>query len=460
MPYIDPVLPTSEPDASLLKQLAALKRACLVIAILLALVSLTGCLIPVLERMLPEGWQLMKASSALATLLCALSLQFSELQYSRRMHNFGLALAVAGTLLASTILLESRFHIPSGAALPLSSYLLSSSLFAARMSPLSAGGFALLGITIILVRARKRFAVLVADLTIFCLCLLVLILVSGLIFGVTGTFGHTTTYVASPLTLLCLLLMTLVALFRRTEEGVFSIFLGRGIGSRIARVLSPVLLVLPFLREEARTHIIGVGRMPAHYVTALLASLAAMLSIALLLYLAWYINGMEVKIHDLSLRDELTGLYNRRGFYLLAEQALRMANRSDLPFSVLYVDLDNLKHINDSFGHTAGSKFLSETAEILKDALRETDVLGRIGGDEFAVAGQFSNESIALVARRLEESSAERNAWSERRLPLSFSVGYVTTEEDRRESLDDLLGNADEAMYQEKRRKKVALRSR
>jgi diguanylate cyclase (GGDEF)-like protein len=455
MPNIDPVLPSSEPDPVLLKQLASVKRACLAIVASLALISLAGWLIPALGRIMPNGWQLMKAESALAAILCALSLQISEPRYSRRMHRLALVLAVAVTLLSSAALIEHRFHVAPGVESLLSSD--RGSLFTEGMSPHSAAGFVLLGVAIVLVRARKRFAVHLADLTIFCLCLLVLILVSGHIFGVTRTFGPSTTVLTSPLTLLCLSLMTLVALFRRTEEGVFSIFLGRGIGSRIARILSPILLLLPFFREAVRAHFINSNRMPAHYATAILASLAAIVSLALLLFLAWRINSMEVEIHDLSLRDELTGLYNRRGFYLFAEQALRLAHRSNLPFSLLYIDLDNLKQINDSLGHTTGSTFLSEIGEILQATLRETDVLGRIGGDEFAVAGQFSPESIAFVAQRLEESSVQRNAETARRLPLSFSVGFVTTDEDWHESLDDLLTRADQAMYREKRRKKVAI---
>jgi diguanylate cyclase (GGDEF)-like protein len=196
--------------------------------------------------------------------------------------------------------------------------------------------------------------------------------------------------------------------------------------------------------------------MPPYYATAFLASLAAAIALSMLLFLTWRIHRMEIEIHDLSLRDELTGLYNRRGFYLLAEQALRLAHRSKLPFSVLYIDLDDLKQINDSLGHSIGSTFLSEIGEILHATLRETDVLGRIGGDEFAVAGQFSQESIALVAQRLNETSVQRNAEGRRSLPLNFSIGYVTAGEDWRGSLDDLLSGADVAMYREKRRKKTA----
>jgi diguanylate cyclase (GGDEF)-like protein len=141
--------------------------------------------------------------------------------------------------------------------------------------------------------------------------------------------------------------------------------------------------------------------MPAPYA-------AAMLSFVLLLFLAWRINNMEIKIHNFSLRDELTGLYNLRGFHLLAEQSLRLAYRNQLPFSVLFIDLDNLKQINDSLGHSTGSAFLAETGVILRGAFRETDVLGRIGGDEFAVAGQFGQMAISLAAQRLRKTTVQR----------------------------------------------------
>jgi diguanylate cyclase (GGDEF)-like protein len=194
--------------------------------------------------------------------------------------------------------------------------------------------------------------------------------------------------------------------------------------------------------------------MPAHYVTAILASTAAMVSIALLLYLAWRINGMEMEIQKLSLRDELTGLNNLRGFHLLAEQALRLSQRSKLPFSVLYIDLDNLKQINDTLGHQTGSAFLVETSEILRTTFREADVLGRIGGDEFAIAGQFGKSAIASANERLEACCAAKNAEAGRSYALSFSVGYVTSDEADQETLDELLMRADEAMYTVKRSKK------
>jgi diguanylate cyclase (GGDEF)-like protein len=459
MPYTAPVLPDSEPNPTLLSNLAAVKRGCLVMVALLALLSLMGYLAPGLTHILPDGWRLMKAESALAALLSALSLQIAESQNPRWVRLAGMAMAGVVIVMACGVLFESVLNSPAGSP-SLSFAHPAIATFGASMSPHSALGFLLVGISALLTRARKPLAVRLADAVIFLLCVLVLILVSGHIFGASHMFGPNATFVTSPLTLLCLMLLALVAMLRRTVAGVFSIFLGTGLGSRVARILSPFLLVLPFVREGARARMIGQDRMPPHYITGILATLSAVFALFLLLYMAHQINRMEREIRDLSLRDELTGLYNRRGFYLLAEQALRMAHRAEQPFSVLYVDVDNLKQINDTLGHNMGSEILCETAQILQEALRETDVVGRIGGDEFAVAGQFSYDSITIVAERLRESAVARNTESLRRRALSFSVGYVTSEAGRHESLDELLAQADEAMYREKRGKKQLRRVR
>jgi len=163
---------------------------------------------------------------------------------------------------------------------------------------------------------------------------------------------------------------------------------------------------------------------------------------------------METEIHALALRDELTGLHNLRGFRLLADQAMRMAVRAKVPFSVMFIDLDDLKVINDSLGHEAGSAYISETAEILRSTLRETDVLGRIGGDEFAVAGQFSRKAMTETVHRLKESCARKNSGEGREFVLSLSVGVATLDETNEETLDVLMAEADEAMYEAKRLKK------
>jgi diguanylate cyclase (GGDEF)-like protein len=419
--------------------------------------TLLGWYLPVLGKFLPHGWRLMTAETALGVLLSAFSLEFSEKRYSLRIKRLSQSLAVLAALLGMAILAEYAFHVTAGLERIFPFDPNSTSLWPDRPSPQTASGLALLGITIALIRVRGRIAVRIADLVTTCLGLLVLVLTSGEVFGAMKIFGLSEVTRTSPQTLLSFLLLTLVAFLRRAETGVFSIFLGRGIASRIARVLGPVILVLPFLREIARQRVLHSHILPEHYATAILASVAAAMSFVFLMLLVWYIKSMEAEIHNLSLRDELTGLYNLRGFHLLAEQALRLARRSQVPFSVLFIDLDNLKQINDVHGHSIGSATLAETGELLRVTFRETDVLGRVGGDEFAVAGQFSHAAIATATERLREICALRNSHYSHRFPLSLSIGHVTSGLNENDSLRILLSKADAAMYEEKRRKKSLL---
>jgi diguanylate cyclase (GGDEF)-like protein len=102
-----------------------------------------------------------------------------------------------------------------------------------------------------------------------------------------------------------------------------------------------------------------------------------------------------------------------------------------------------------------GSAFLSETGDLLESTFRESDILGRVGGDEFAAAGQFSHAAMSVAVQRLRDAAVTHNEQSGRQLALSLSIGYVTADELANESLKDLMARADEAMYEEKRRKKL-----
>ncbi len=193
---------------------------------------------------------------------------------------------------------------------------------------------------------------------------------------------------------------------------------------------------------------------PTHYATAVLTSLATIISFVLLLFLARLINRMQNEIHDLTLRDELTGLYNFRGFNLFAEQAFLLARRAKVPFGVLFIDMDNLKLINDELGHSAGSVSLIETAKLLSATFRETDVIGRLGGDEFVVAGQFDSGEISAAIDRLRSAAAAKSHLAESRFFLSLSMGYAAADHSAEESLKHVVARADKAMYKEKRAKK------
>ena len=454
MPNLNPPLSIGESDPELLRKLATVKRSCLLAVACIGVVTLLGWYLPVADKFLPNGWRLMTAETALGLLLSAFSLEFSEKRYSLQVKRLSKLLAVIAALLGIAILGEYALHLALGLERLFPFDPNSTSLWPDRPSPQTASGFALLGITIALIGARQRIAVRIADFVTICLGLLVLVLASGEFFGAMRIYGLSGITRTSPQSLFCFVLLALVAFLRRAEAGIFSIFLGRGIGSRIARTLGPILLVLPFLREIGRQRLIHTRMLPEDYTTAFLASLAATLSFLLLMLLVWYIKAMEVEIQDLSLRDELTRLYNLRGFSLLGDHVLNLAHRTQAPCSVLFVDVDNLKLINDSLGHALGSAILVETADLLKKTFRESDVLGRIGGDEFAVVCQCSHVTISIAANRLEAAAVNRNAQPGRQFPLSFSVGYATADEHGRQSLQELLSLADKAMYEDKRHKK------
>jgi diguanylate cyclase (GGDEF)-like protein/PAS domain S-box-containing protein len=163
----------------------------------------------------------------------------------------------------------------------------------------------------------------------------------------------------------------------------------------------------------------------------------------------------EAELRELSLVDELTKVYNRRGFLTVAEQQMKVAHRTKKEMALFYADLDDLKRINDSWGHEEGDAALVEAADILKDAFRDSDIVARIGGDEFAVlAIDIAEGKAAALARRLRERIQVRNVEQPRPYPLSFSLGLSRYDPERPCSLQELLTAADRRMYQEKTGKK------
>ncbi len=163
---------------------------------------------------------------------------------------------------------------------------------------------------------------------------------------------------------------------------------------------------------------------------------------------------------NLALFDDLTGLYNRRGFLTLAEQHLKLAYRSGKPFLVVCIDMDGLKKVNDSFGHLEGNRALAELGEVLKESFRQSDILARIGGDEFAVMmAEASEDSAEIVRKRLERKAAARTKQAKLRYKLSLSAGIACSQGGQQHSLERLLAEADARMYEDKQSKRSAARS-
>lgn len=167
------------------------------------------------------------------------------------------------------------------------------------------------------------------------------------------------------------------------------------------------------------------------------------------------LKRLEDELRSLTLTDQLTGLHNRRGFFTLADLQLKLADRRREGVYMLYADLDNLKWINDTQGHQAGDRALIEVGRLLKETYRASDVVSRIGGDEFAVIPVgTAADAVPMIVGRFQKNLDSFNA--ESRLPyrLSVSVGVVMYDPAQPVPLDELLSHADELMYEQKRQRR------
>ena len=165
---------------------------------------------------------------------------------------------------------------------------------------------------------------------------------------------------------------------------------------------------------------------------------------------------MHERLHDISLHDELTGLYNRRGFFTLAEHLLKTAKRQQAGLFMLYCDLDGLKGINDALGHQKGDWALIDTANILKETFRGSDIIARIGGDEFVVMPiETTGDNLEIVIHRLQKTVEMDNSKSKRDYKLSISTGTAYFDPLSPCTIDELLSQADRMMYEQKRTKKT-----
>jgi two-component system, cell cycle response regulator len=168
-------------------------------------------------------------------------------------------------------------------------------------------------------------------------------------------------------------------------------------------------------------------------------------------------NQIREKLRQGSITDELTGLKNRGGFDSLAEHTLKIATRKRQRLVLLFVDLDSMKSINDSLGHAEGDAALIDVASLLKETYRDSDLVGRVGGDEFCVLLIGSPREAQASVKRLQKAVEAHNRTADRPYELSLSIGMADFSPDAPSSVADLMNKADESMYEAKRGNEIQL---
>jgi diguanylate cyclase (GGDEF)-like protein/PAS domain S-box-containing protein len=160
----------------------------------------------------------------------------------------------------------------------------------------------------------------------------------------------------------------------------------------------------------------------------------------------------EERLKDLAILDELTGLYNRRGFMALANQHLKQARRSKRRALVIFADLNGLKRINDTHGHADGDRALIAAADVFNRTFRDSDVVARVGGDEFAIlAVEADTHNLDTIRTRLQQALDIANRAHSHPFELSVSIGVVSYDPDQHATVEELMALADREMYTHKR---------
>jgi diguanylate cyclase (GGDEF)-like protein len=446
---------SNEPDGRILAVMRPVESVVLLTVICIAASVLALWFNPRFDIYVPPVWAKMTANTAVGMLLSVASLLRARRQSSWAERRIGFATAALVLALSLVTLAEYMTHISLSIDtwLPHDQY----ALYPGRPSPQTASEFILLALCLLTMHMSKsRWAVLADILTLMFTCL-TFVMLGGHVYGAMAFVGTNETNVMAPHTLFCFFCLSAVVTMRRAEQGkLLAVLINVGIGSRIIRLILPVAIFVPFIFLAVDVYIIKAGVLTEAYTHAITSASASTLILCIVAWMGWRINSMERDLRDLSLSDELTGIYNRRGFYFLGQQAIRETDRAESRLVLFFFDLDGLKHVNDAIGHEAGSDMIRAFAKILSNAFRKADIVGRVGGDEFAVITIQDNDiKLYDILQRLVSLTDAYNAADGRIFRLRFSVGHVELNPDFPETLDDLIMRADAMMYQDKAHKKL-----
>jgi diguanylate cyclase (GGDEF)-like protein/PAS domain S-box-containing protein len=166
-------------------------------------------------------------------------------------------------------------------------------------------------------------------------------------------------------------------------------------------------------------------------------------------------KAIEKQLEKLARIDSLTGCYNRRYGLELLDRQIKLSHRNQSPLLLAFLDIDNFKTINDTYGHNEGDNVLKEVVKLFKSTLREVDIICRMGGDEFLlIFPDTSLQEVPLIRDRIKEKLVKLNREIEKDYNIQFSIGFSEYVPDKPQSLDELIAIADKRMYEEKYRKK------
>jgi diguanylate cyclase (GGDEF)-like protein len=405
-----------------------------------------------------------EANTALGLIFLGVSLWLLLPDPPRRAHRYwGLLFGALAASLGAITVIEYVLGLDLGIDKLLFSVDAGATNSPGRMPLITAMTFLALGVALLLLDWEARPGARLAQVLSLWGGFAGLMSFSGYINGAVAVYGIFSYTQIAVYTALILFMMSAAIFFARPRVGIAGDLTGKFLGSAMARRFLPAVIVVPILGawirvEGQRAGLFGVELGTAWSVTT------SVVALSLLVWLnARKLNETEESLeevreakdllYDASLRDELTGLYNRRGFLYFAEQQIKLACSGRRELLVVFADVDGLKAINDGYGHTEGDRALKKAAEVMLAVFRDTDLVARLGGDEFAVlALDCSPAGLVRINAHLDKMLRIVNDLDEP-WKLSISVGSVHVDAQHQLSIGELLGKADQLMYEQKREK-------
>jgi diguanylate cyclase (GGDEF)-like protein len=437
---------SNEPDLRILAILHRLERPTLAVVALVAGCVLALWLVPDLRPADMTSWSRMVPTTALSLLAIVATLVLSEPGRSPAAAKTSRLIAYGAGGFGAAVFVAHAI----GFVQPANPWL-------RAPEPTTAAAIVLLGVVCANIKERAGRPSQLVDLCVILLIGHLLLLLAGYVFFVDAFVDVNKSNLTAPHTLFCLALLTFVAAARRAEEGqVLSVLVGKGIGSHMTRLVLPAVTLMPFVVFAGIAYLDRNGVISASHLLPIAASLATLAIGGVVAWMGKYTNGLERELRRQSLTDELTGILNRRGFYAVAEYALRNAARSKDDLLLFYFDLDKLKQANDQFGHEVGSLLIRRFAHVLSETFRKSDIIGRIGGDEFVVLAVGEAAQVPDQLARLQERVADDNLSGSLPVGIAYSTGYLVVPATAEASIDQLSAQADAIMYEQKRLKRQA----
>ncbi|XID74430.1 diguanylate cyclase [Alkanindiges sp. WGS2144] len=352
------------------------------------------------------------------------------------------------------------------------------SIFVSRMSPLSTVNWILIGASLYLLTYRNYQILNFARLLVVPIIVTSIMVLIGYAYGVRDLYRFGFYNPLSPLSAVLFILLSVSLLFMHAERGFMRLFVGKTLGSRMARGLLPTLIVIFISIGWLGRQGSAMGWYNSQFETSILIFLTLLLSSCLIIWQARAQHGQELlrqraqhalelshlqlekkverrtyelqqltkELEALSLTDSLTKLPNRRAFEQRMDIEWQRSLRYGSPLSVMVLDVDHFKRFNDDFGHQTGDHVLSQVGALLAETVRGIDFACRYGGEEFVVILPNSSLKDALpIAERVREQVAQY-PWEKR--PVTVSIGLASF--GQQQSAQELINDADQALYQAK----------